>query len=154
MELESWLVSTIARSLAFSTPLLWAALGEIYAERSGVVNLGVEGMMILGAVAGFMAAQTTGSPLVGLVAAVALGAALLGYIFPLASALEHTVSLLEFAVWALLAGVIQIVAFTIVRAVVMRDFSDRIVRGELAAAIYMASISLGVGLLNAACMSA
>lgn len=87
-------------------------------------------------------------------AAVTLGAALLGYIFPLASALEHTVSLPEFAVWALLAGVIQIVAFTIVRQLVMRDFSDRIVRGELAAAIYMASISLGVGLLNAACMSA
>lgn len=74
MELESWLVSTVARSLAFSTPLLWAALGEIYAERSGVVNLGVEGMMILGAVAGFMAAQTTGSPLVGLVAAILVGA--------------------------------------------------------------------------------
>jgi putative membrane protein len=87
-------------------------------------------------------------------AAITLGAALLGYILPLASALEHTVSLPEFAVWALLAGVIQIVAFTIVRRVVMRDFSDRIVRGELAAAIYMASISLGVGLLNAACMSA
>ena len=87
-------------------------------------------------------------------AAITLGAALLGYILPLASALEHTVSLLEFAVWALLAGVIQIVTFTIVRMVVMRDFSDRIVRGELAAAIYMASISLGVGLLNAACMSA
>lgn len=74
MELESWLVSTVARSLAFSTPLLWAALGEIYAERSGVVNLGVEGMMILGAVSGFMAAQTTGSPLVGLVAAILVGA--------------------------------------------------------------------------------
>jgi putative membrane protein len=87
-------------------------------------------------------------------AAITLGAALLGYILPLASALEHTVSLAEFAVWALLAGVIQIVAFTVVRMVVMRDFSDRIVRGELAAAIYMASISLGVGLLNAACMSA
>jgi putative membrane protein len=87
-------------------------------------------------------------------AAITLGAALLGYILPLASALEHTVSLAEFAVWALLAGVIQIVTFTVVRRVVMPDFSDRIVRGELAAAIYMASISLGVGLLNAACMSA
>jgi putative membrane protein len=86
-------------------------------------------------------------------AAITLGAALLGYILPLASALEHTVSLLEFAIWALLAGFIQIVTFTIVRVAVMRDFSDRIVRGELAAAIYMASISLGVGLLNAACMS-
>lgn len=87
-------------------------------------------------------------------AALTLGAALLGYVLPLASALEHTVSLPEFAAWALLAGVIQIVAFTIVRRVVMPDFSDRIVRGEMAAALYMASISLGVGLLNAACMSA
>ena len=87
-------------------------------------------------------------------AAITLAAALLGYILPLASALEHTVSLPEFAIWALLAGVIQILAFTIVRRVVMPDFSDRIVRGEVAAAIYMGSISLGVGLLNAACMSA
>lgn len=87
-------------------------------------------------------------------AALTLGAALLGYILPLASALEHTASLVEFAVWALLAGVIQIIAFTIVRRVVMPDFSARIERGELAAAIYMASISLGVGLLNAASMSA
>ncbi|WBH17427.1 DUF350 domain-containing protein [Sphingomonas radiodurans] len=86
-------------------------------------------------------------------AAITLGAALLGYILPLASALEHTVSLVEFAVWALLAGVIQIVTFTVVQRIVMRDLGERIVRGELAAAIYMASISLGVGLLNAACMS-
>ena len=87
-------------------------------------------------------------------AAVTLGAALLGYILVLASALTHTVSLIEFAVWALVAGIIQIVAFTIVRRIVMPDFSDRIVRGELAAAIYMGSISIGVGLLNAACLSA
>lgn len=87
-------------------------------------------------------------------AAITLGAALLGYILVLASALEHTASLIEFGIWALIAGVIQIVAFTIVRRIVMPDFSDRIVRGEVAAAIYMASISLGVGLLNAACLSA
>jgi len=73
VELESWIVSTVARSLAFSTPLLWAALGEIYAERAGVVNLGVEGMMILGAVAGFIVAQTTGSPLLGIAAAAGVG---------------------------------------------------------------------------------
>lgn len=87
-------------------------------------------------------------------AALTLGGALLGYVLPLASALEHTESLVEFASWALLAGVIQIVAFTIVRRMVMRDFSDRIARGEMAAAIYMASISLSVGLINAACMTA
>jgi general nucleoside transport system permease protein len=73
VDLESWLISTIARSLAFSTPLLWAALGEIYAERSGVVNLGVEGMMILGALSGFVVAQTTGSPFIGVLAATWIG---------------------------------------------------------------------------------
>lgn len=67
------IISTVARALAFSTPLLWAALGEIYAERAGVVNLGVEGMMLLGAVAGFIVGQLTGMPYVGLVAAMAVG---------------------------------------------------------------------------------
>lgn len=74
MEWEGWIISTVGRSLAFSTPLLWAALGEIYAERSGVVNLGVEGMMILGAVAGFIASHTTGSPLLGVLAGAGVGA--------------------------------------------------------------------------------
>ncbi len=73
MDLESWLVSTTARSLAFSTPLLWAALGEIYAERAGVVNLGLEGMMILGAIAGFITAQTTDSALLGVLVAAGVG---------------------------------------------------------------------------------
>ncbi len=68
-----WLISTVGRALAFSTPLLWAALGEIYAERAGVVNLGLEGMMILGAILGFIAGQTTGSPLLGLVVAAGAG---------------------------------------------------------------------------------
>lgn len=87
-------------------------------------------------------------------AAITLGAALLGYVLPLASALAHTFTLAEFAAWALLAGIIQVVVFTIVRRFVMPDFSDRIARGELAAATYMASISIVVGILNAACMTA
>lgn len=70
-----FVVTTLARALAFSTPLLWAALGEIVAERAGVVNLGVEGMMILGALAGFVVAQSSGDPWLGLVAAAATGAA-------------------------------------------------------------------------------
>ncbi|MEX2501697.1 MAG: ABC transporter permease [Trueperaceae bacterium] len=74
MELEmAWVV--LARALAFSTPLLWAALGEIVAERAGVVNLGVEGMMILGALAGFAVGQTVGDPWIGLMAAAFVGAA-------------------------------------------------------------------------------
>lgn len=86
-------------------------------------------------------------------AAIVLGGALLGYVLPLASALAHTVSLAEFAAWAALAGVIQIVTFTVVRLLVMKDFSARIERGEIAPALYLLSISLAVGILNAACMT-
>ncbi len=45
-----------------STPLVIAAMGELVAERSGVLNLGVEGMMIIGAVCAFIATNMTGSP--------------------------------------------------------------------------------------------
>ena len=72
MDLD-FLANNAARALAFSTPLLWAALGEIYAERAGVVNLGVEGMMILGAVMGFIVAQLSGSPYLGLLVAAGVG---------------------------------------------------------------------------------
>jgi simple sugar transport system permease protein len=57
-----------------STPLVIAALGELVVERSGVLNLGVEGMMIMGAVAAFAGAQVTGSPYIGLFAGIGAGA--------------------------------------------------------------------------------
>ena len=86
-------------------------------------------------------------------AAISLGGALIGYVLPLASALSHTVSLPEFAAWALLAGVIQIVAFVIVSKLAFKNLSQRIEAGEIASSIYLASISICVGLLNAACMT-
>ena len=58
-----------------ATPLVIAALGELVTERAGVLNLGVEGMMIIGAVCAFAAAQMTGSPHLGLLAGIAGGAA-------------------------------------------------------------------------------
>ncbi len=62
--------------IAASTPLLLAAAGELVVERSGVLNLGVEGMMIMGAACGFAAAYFTGSTLVGALAGTLAGAAL------------------------------------------------------------------------------
>lgn len=56
-----------------ATPLLLAAIGEVVVERSGVLNLGVEGMMVMGAVCGFGAAFLTGSPWLGIVAAILAG---------------------------------------------------------------------------------
>jgi putative membrane protein len=86
-------------------------------------------------------------------AAIALGGAVIGYVLPLTSALAHTASLPEFVAWAALAGVIQIVAFWIVRRLALPDVSARIERGEVSTAIYLLMISLAVGLLNAACMT-
>lgn len=86
-------------------------------------------------------------------AAIALAGALVGYVLPLASALSHTVSLPEFAAWATLAGVIQIAAFTGVRLVALPDVKARIESGETSIGVYLAGISIAVGLLNAACMT-
>ena len=54
---NSIVVFVLASAVAYGTPLLYAALGELLAERSGVLNLGVEGMMLMGAVMGFWAVQ-------------------------------------------------------------------------------------------------
>jgi len=70
--LEAIILSVIAAS----TPLLLAAAGELVAERSGVLNLGVEGMMIMGAACGFAGAYFTGSTFVGALAGIIAGAAL------------------------------------------------------------------------------
>ncbi len=72
MDLTQAVLLTIATA---ATPLLIAALGELVVERSGVLNLGLEGMMLMGAVSGFAAAQYTGSAWLGLLAAIGVGAA-------------------------------------------------------------------------------
>lgn len=71
MDITIAIMLTIATA---ATPLLIAALGELIVERSGVLNLGVEGMMVMGAVTGFGAAQITGSAYVGVLAAIICGA--------------------------------------------------------------------------------
>lgn len=67
------LEAVILTIITASTPLLLAAIGELVTERSGVLNLGVEGMMIMGAVCGFAAAYTTHSALLGVGAGLLAG---------------------------------------------------------------------------------
>ena len=78
---NSLLVVVIAQGIAYGTPLLYAALGELLAERSGVLNLGVEGMMLVGAVMGFWAVQrfhaTSALALLGAIGVAAVAGALL-----------------------------------------------------------------------------
>ncbi|MEE3069739.1 MAG: ABC transporter permease [Pseudomonadota bacterium] len=69
-------VLLVASLMITATPLLLAALGELVVERAGVLNLGVEGMMITGAVCGFIITVETGSPWMGFLLAAVAGAAL------------------------------------------------------------------------------
>jgi len=70
------LVSILASAVRSGTPILYATFGEILTEKSGVMNLGLEGIMLMGALAGFSASYSTGNPWLGLLAAFGTGACL------------------------------------------------------------------------------
>ena len=67
------LVNILAAGVRSGTPMLFATIGEIFAERSGVLNLGVEGMMLMGAMSAFGVAHATGNPWLGVLVAIAMG---------------------------------------------------------------------------------
>jgi simple sugar transport system permease protein len=70
------IVPILAAAIAAGTPLVFAALGELVTEKSGVLNLGVEGMMLVGAIAGFGVASASGNLWLGALAGMAAGAAM------------------------------------------------------------------------------
>lgn len=67
------LIGIATSGIRLATPYLYAAIGETFGQRSGVLNLGVDGMMLMGAYAGFYTAFTTGNLLLGLLAAILVG---------------------------------------------------------------------------------
>lgn len=85
-------------------------------------------------------------------ASVAFGGSLVGFILPLASAIEHSVNLIDCALWGGIALIVQLVTFFIVRLFVP-GISQRITNNEMAAGIWLASASIGAGLLNAASLT-
>ncbi|MDR2137149.1 MAG: ABC transporter permease, partial [Synergistaceae bacterium] len=70
------LTPILAAAVRSGTPILYAALGEILTEKSGVMNLGLEGIMLMGALSGFTASFSTGNPWLGFLFAFAVGACL------------------------------------------------------------------------------
>ena len=72
LETTFW-ISLLAAGIRIATPLLFASLGETVGERAGLLNAGVEGMMILGSIFGFFGAYESGHPVVGLLTGTAAG---------------------------------------------------------------------------------
>jgi len=67
------LLALVTAMLTVATPLVWAGIGEVIVERTGILNLGIEGTMYVGAFVGFLTAYRTGSPWLGLLAAILSG---------------------------------------------------------------------------------
>ncbi|MFH0802722.1 MAG: ABC transporter permease [bacterium] len=87
-----FITGLLAAAVRMATPLLLGALGEMFAERAGVLNLGIEGMMLLGALAAFLTVHRGGSLLLGLLAAILTGlllAILLGFLTVTIGASQH-----------------------------------------------------------------
>ncbi len=73
-DLSVLIVAILQAAVRSGTPILFVCIGEIFAERSGILNVGHEGLMLVGAIAGFTAGFTVGNPVVGVFAAAVAGA--------------------------------------------------------------------------------
>lgn len=85
-------------------------------------------------------------------AAWSLSGAVLGFVIPLASAITHSVAFVDMLLWGAIALVIQLAAFAVAR-LLLPNLANDIPAGQVAPGIFVGALSLGVGILNAACMS-
>ncbi|MBU2979181.1 DUF350 domain-containing protein [Alteromonas sp. C1M14] len=86
-------------------------------------------------------------------AAVGFGGALIGFAIALSGAASNAVSLIDFALWGVVAILAQSVAFALLRFTFMPKIAERISNNEISAGVMLAAMSVAVGLLNAACMT-
>ena len=85
-------------------------------------------------------------------ASFSLSGSILGFVVPLAAAIQHSVSLVDMAIWGLIAMLVQIAAFVVARLLIP-SIGEDIPANKTSAGFFLGALSLGVGLLNAACMS-
>lgn len=85
-------------------------------------------------------------------AAVSLSGAVLGFAMPIANVISHSDTLLDLAVWGVIAGIVQLLAWGVAR-VALPTLKEDISANRVAPAVFVAALSLTVGLINAACMT-
>ena len=118
---EIFFVGLLAAAFRLATPILFAALGEAVSQRSGVLNVGIEGIMLVGAFASAWGAVVSGSPWIGLVVALVAG---------IAVAAIHAVMCLYFRVDQIVAGI----ALTVL-GLGLSGFGYRLIFGTTAGAV-------------------
>ena len=84
-------------------------------------------------------------------AAIALGFSLLGFVIPVVSAIMHTANVIDYLIWSVIALIVQIAVYYIVK-IPVPNLSARIANGELAPAIWLGLASVAAGAINAASM--
>ena len=85
-------------------------------------------------------------------AAISLSGAVLGFAMPIANVIAHSDTLVDLAVWGVIAGIVQLLAWMVARVALPR-LKEAIAAGMVAPAIFVAALSITVGLINAACMT-
>jgi putative membrane protein len=85
-------------------------------------------------------------------AAISLSGAVLGFAMPIANVIAHSDTLLDLAVWSLIAGLVQLAAWGVAR-VALPTLKEDIAANRVAPALFVATLSLTIGLINAACMT-
>ena len=85
-------------------------------------------------------------------AAISLSGAVLGFAMPIANVIAHSDTLADLAVWGVIAGIVQLLAWMVARVALPR-LKEAIAAGQVAPAIFVAALSVTVGLINAACMT-
>lgn len=114
------LIPILAAAVRSGTPILYATLGEIVTEKSGVMNLGLEGLMLLGALSGFAATSVTGNPWLGVVAAFVVGAFF---------SLFHAVVCISLGGNQVVSGLALTMLGTGVTAILGRDYVGALIKG-------------------------
>ena len=85
-------------------------------------------------------------------AAISLSGAVLGFAMPIANVIAHSDTLADLAVWGVIAGIVQLLAWMVARVALPR-LKEAIAAGQVAPAIFVAALSVTVGLIHAACMT-
>ena len=86
-------------------------------------------------------------------AAASRSGAMLGFVLPLASAIAHSVGLLDMVIWGMIALLIQILVYLVARFLLFPDLSRDIPAGLVVTCVFLGALSIAIGILNAACMS-